>query len=184
LSIFRLISHGYHIFFGPSFVKLYLNDTLISNGTLNDGLFKLDLDTSFKSSLLSLHDKNHYGLKRDILNKNSSMLWHRRLGHISIRRIKRLVNDGILPTLDFTDFETCIDCIKGKQTNKFKKGAIKSLYVLDLIHTNICGPFSTPCFTGHKYFITFIDNYSRYNYLYLLSDKAQALNAFKIFKVE
>jgi hypothetical protein len=78
----------------------------------------------------------------------------------------------------------CIDCIKGKQTNKFKKGVIKSSYVLDFIHTDICGPFSTPCFTGHKYFITFIDDYSRYSYIYLLSDKAQALNAFKIFKVE
>ena len=55
------------------------------------------------------------------MNENSSMLWHRRLGHISIERIKRLVNDEVLSTLDFTNFNTCLDCIKGKQTNKTKK---------------------------------------------------------------
>ena len=43
-----------------------------------------------------------------------SMLWHRRLEHISIERIKRLVNEGVLSALDFADCETCADCIKGK----------------------------------------------------------------------
>ena len=42
------------------------------------------------------------------------MLWHQRLGHISIDKIKRLVKDGVLSTLDYTDLETCVNCIKGK----------------------------------------------------------------------
>ena len=42
------------------------------------------------------------------------MLWHQRLGHIYVDRIKRLVNDGVLSTLDFTDFDTYVDYIKGK----------------------------------------------------------------------
>ena len=58
------------------------------------------------------------------------MLWHKRLGHISIERIKRLINDGVLETLDFTNFGTCVDCIKGKQTNKTKKGARRSSDIL------------------------------------------------------
>ena len=48
------------------------------------------------------------------MNEDSSNLRHRRLGHISIDRIKRLVNDKVLNTLDFSDLDTCIDCIKGK----------------------------------------------------------------------
>ena len=63
------------------------------------------------------------GLKRCVLNEESFMLWHRRLGHISIERIKKLVNDEVLSTLDFADFETCVNCIKGKQTNQSKNGA-------------------------------------------------------------
>ena len=54
------------------------------------------------------------GIKRCVMNKNSSIPWHWRLGHISTDIIKRLVNDGVLITLDFTDFDTCVDCIKGK----------------------------------------------------------------------
>ena len=60
--------------------------------------------------------------------------------HISIDRSKRLVNDRILSTLDFTDFNTCMDCIKGKQTNKSKKGANRSSTILEIIHSDICCP--------------------------------------------
>ena len=41
------------------------------------------------------------------------MLWHQRLVHISIERMKRLVNEGVLRALDFADFETCVACSKG-----------------------------------------------------------------------
>ena len=48
------------------------------------------------------------------------------------------MNDGVLSTLDFTNFETCVDCIKGKQTNKSKIGATRSSAMLEIIHTDIC----------------------------------------------
>ena len=70
--------------------------------------------------------QENIGIKRFIMNEKSSKLWHRRLGHISIEGIKSLVNDGVLETLDFTDFSTCVDCIKGKQTNKTKKNPKRS----------------------------------------------------------
>ena len=110
------------------------------------------------------------------------MLWHRRLGHISIERVKKLVNDGVLSTLDFPDFGICVNYIKGKQTNKSKRGAKRSTNLLEIIHTNICCPDMDA--NGLKYFITFIDNYSRYMYLCLLRSKDEALGAFKVFKAE
>ena len=91
------------------------------------------------------------------MNKNSSILWHQRLRHISIDIIKRLVNDRVLSTLNFTDFDTCVDCIKGKQTNKLKKGAKKSSDILEIIHSDIC--CSDMHSYGQKYFISFIDDY-------------------------
>ena len=50
-----------------------------------------------------------------------------------------------------------------------------------MIHTDICGPFDAPSWSGEKYFITFIDNYSRYGYTYLLHDKAESVNVLKLF---
>lgn len=68
------------------------------------------------------------------------MLWHCRFKKISIERIKRLVKDRVLRTLDFTDFDTCISCIKEKQINKSKSGAKKSSFILEIIHIDICSP--------------------------------------------
>ncbi|KAL0421271.1 UNVERIFIED_CONTAM: Copia protein [Sesamum latifolium] len=116
------------------------------------------------------------------MNEDSSVLWHRRLGHISIERIKKLVNHGVLNTLDFTDFDTCVDCIKDKQTNVSKKGAKRSSNLLKIIHTDICCPDLDSY--GQRYFITFIDDCSRYMCIYFLEHKAKALYAFKVFKAE
>ena len=47
---------------------------------------------------------------------------------------------GVLSTLDFANFETCVNCIKGKQMNKSKKGTKRSTNLLEIIHTDICCP--------------------------------------------
>ena len=58
---------------------------------------------------------NSSGLKRRLINESSSMLWHKRLGHISR---ERLVSEGILNSLDFTDFKICVECVKGMNKHK------------------------------------------------------------------
>lgn len=98
------------------------------------------------------------------------MLWHRGLGHTLIERIKRLIKDGILKTLDFINLCTFVDCFKGKHTNKTKKGGTRSSKIT---HTYICGPCLEVCLNGMKYFISFIDNYSRYTYLYFFMIKVK-----------
>ena len=129
---------------------------LIGKGILSNGLFSINLRYN-----AVLH--THIGNKWCIMNEDSSILWRHRLGHISIDRIKRLVNEKILNTLDFANFDTCIDCIKGKQTNKFKKVSKRSTDVLEIIHSDICCPDMDA--HGPKYFIFFIDDCSRYMYL-------------------
>ena len=52
-----------------------------------------------------------------------------------------------------------------------------------VIHTYICGPF-TPTVGGYKYFITFIDDYSRYGFVELIREKFDSLEAFKVFKAK
>jgi len=119
-------------------------------------------------------------------NETSSKLWHYHLGHISRRRIERLIKDQILPSLDFTDADVdhCIDCIKGKYAKKIKKGANRSTGVLELIHTDICGPFNVRSVDGFNSFITFTDDFSRYGYIYQIKERSEALDKFKIFKAE
>ena len=105
------------------------------------------------------------------------------MGHISKERVERLISYGILPHLDFDDLEICVDCVKGKLTKTKKKGATRSENLLEIVHTDISGPyFTTLC--GKKYFITFIGDFSRYGYVYLIKEKANALEMFKVFRIE
>ena len=50
------------------------------------------------------------------------------------------MKDEILNTLDFANFKTCADCIKGKQTNISKKVANRNSSILEIIHIDICCP--------------------------------------------
>ncbi|KAL4304232.1 hypothetical protein GQ457_10G014510 [Hibiscus cannabinus] len=178
ISVSRLVPLGYCFKFSNVGFNLFYKSEIIGNGVLCDGLYSIDLQNNATHNVMHIQT----GTKRCVINEDSSTLWHRRLGHISIERIKRLVNDGVLNTLDFTDFDTCVDCIKGKQTNKSKKGAKRSSTILEIIHSDICCPDMDV--QGQKYFITFIDDYSRYMYLYMLHHKSEALEAFKVFKAE
>lgn len=99
-----------------------------------------------------------------------------------MERIQRLVKNEILPYLDFTDLGVCVDCIKGKHPNhKNKNAPTRSMQPLDIIHTEICGPFNFLTFRKEKYFITFIDNCSRYDYIYLFHESSQSINALEVF---
>ena len=56
--------------------------------------------------------------KRKRVHDTSLKLWHYRSGHILRRRIERLIKKSILPPLEFSGLEQCIDCIKGKYIKK------------------------------------------------------------------
>jgi hypothetical protein len=122
--------------------------------------------------------------KRKIINDVSSKLWHRRLGHILRGRIQYLVKESILPPLEFLDFEHCIYCIKGKYAKQIKKNVKRSAGILEIIHTDICGPFFIAYVDGYDSFITFTDDYSCYEYIYPIKERSEDLVKFKIFKAE
>ena len=61
------------------------------------------------------------GIKRICQNETSSMLWHKRLGHIAKEKLEQLVKNGVIANLDFSNFGTCINYIKGEQTKSTRK---------------------------------------------------------------
>ena len=66
----------------------------------------------------------------------------------------------------------------------FKAKGYRAKEVLDLVHTKLCGPMSTSTRDGYEYFISFIDDYSRYGYIYLMHHKSETFEKFKEFKAE
>ncbi|GJV20865.1 retrovirus-related pol polyprotein from transposon TNT 1-94 [Tanacetum coccineum] len=184
ISVPKLLLHDYEFMFGYYGLKVYFNSRLVGTGSLDNNLIKLKLDSNFEKYLLSMDVNVISNGKRKYLDEeSSSRLWYKRLGHISKDRMQRLIKERILHHLDFSDFNQCIECIKGKFVKTIKKGSTRSKHLLEIIHTDICGPFINDI-GGHKYFITFIDDYSRYTYVYLIKEKSESLDVFKVFKAE
>ena len=122
--------------------------------------------------------------KRKRVHDVSSKLWHCHLGHISRGRIEWLIKKSILTPLEFLDLEQCIDCIKGKYIKKIKKDTKRSVWILEIVYTNIYGPFPVKSVDGYDSFITFIDHYSCFGYIYPIKERSEALDKFKIFKAK
>ncbi|KAL0427787.1 UNVERIFIED_CONTAM: hypothetical protein Slati_2953500 [Sesamum latifolium] len=107
-------------------------------------------------------------------------IWHARLGHISKDRIRKLVDSKNLEIDNLDHLPTCESCLKGKMTKKpFVGQSAIANGLLDLVHTDVCGPLSIPARGGFSYFITFIDDHSWYGYVYLMRYKSEAFGRFK-----
>jgi hypothetical protein len=95
---------------------------VVGSGILCDGLYRIDLMPSLSSFSSSAPIVNVVvGSRRSRDMETSSMLWHKRLDYISKPRMEMLIKDGILVKLNFSDFDTCVDCVKGKLTSKTKR---------------------------------------------------------------
>lgn len=143
----------------------------------------------------AVRDKNLYKLvvhkqvicaNAALTGKASAQLWHERLGHLSkhgMDKLKPLV-EGLDGLQSPCQLELCKGCVQGKQHRKAfpKCSASHAKQVLELVHTDICGPMRTATLGGSKYFMTFIDDKSRKVFVYFLKSKAEALAKFQDFQ--
>ncbi|KAF7843809.1 Retrovirus-related Pol polyprotein from transposon TNT 1-94 [Senna tora] len=142
ISTSMLDALGYSFWQGNSRIDIYYNTIVVGSAKVLNGLYCLNLNPNFESPTIA-YVNTVTGHKRHRIDENSSMLWHRRLGHISRNRLDRFIKQEILPNLDFSDFDYCVDCIKGKFPAKARGGkANKSENILDIIHTDISGPIT------------------------------------------
>ena len=68
----------------------------------------------------------------------------------------------------------CI-CEKGKER--------RDVQVLDLVHSYLIGPLPTPSYGNSSYVLTFIDDFSRYCWVYFLKLKSEVFETFKVYKI-
>ena len=91
--------------------------------------------------------------------------------------------NNLIPAIN-VNTEKCKTCMLTKITKQPFPNVVRKSNVLDLIHSDICDFHSTPSIGNKKYVITFIDDYTRFCYVYLLHSKDEALDKFKIYKTE
>ncbi|KAL0413631.1 UNVERIFIED_CONTAM: Retrovirus-related Pol polyprotein from transposon RE2 [Sesamum radiatum] len=134
-------------------------------------------DCYFVLSMSNLIMSAQHKRKED--DHKNAQIWHVRLGHISKDRIRRLVDTKSLEIDDLHHLPTCKSCLKGKMTKKpFVGQSAIAKDLLDLVHTDVCGPLSIPSRGGFSNFITFTNDHSRYGYVYLMRYKSEAFGRF------
>jgi hypothetical protein len=91
----------------------------------------------------------------------------------------------LLSSCDFESFDTCESCLVGKMTKTpFVGQSERASDLLRLVHTDVCGTMSSVVRGVFQYFITFIDDFSRYGYIYLMRHKSESCEKFKEFQNE
>nr|GFB47930.1 retrotransposon protein, putative, Ty1-copia subclass [Tanacetum cinerariifolium] len=111
------------------------------------------------------------------IDLSNSLTNERYIYAVSNKRAKLELDSALLA------FEKCVSCMSGKMARKpYTHQVERAKDLLGLIHTDVCGPFKIR--QGASYFVTFIDDFSRYGYVYLLKHKHEVFETFKLFQKE
>ena len=121
--------------------------------------------------------------KRKREDVNAIYLWHYRLGHINESRINKLYKKKFFDPYDYESYETYESYLMKKMIKtQFTGHGKRASDILDLVHTDVCGPISTQARDGYFYFIIFIDDRSKFGYVYLMKYKFEAFDKFKEYQ--
>ena len=178
LSVGQLIDDGYHINFSSTGCVIQERQTgkVIATGSKHGRLFLLDIG---HRSLFSSSSPN--------FNKLWT-IWHSRLGHVNNVYLHSLFKNGCLePTFDnklmssllSSKCATC--CLSKSHILPFPIHRARALSSFDIIHTDVWGIAPTLSRTGFKYYVTFIDDHSRFTWIYFMRFKSEVFSLFQKF---
>ena len=158
-----------NVIFSPNDVKFQdiESSRLIGKGVTKGDLYMLE-------ELTSVPDYSCSFTSASLLNKHA--LWHARVGHPHVKALNLMV-----PGVVFEN-KNCEACILGKHCRTvFQKSTTVYENCFDLVHSDV---WTAPCLSrdSYKYFVTFIDEKSKYTWLTLIQTKDRVLDAFRNFQ--
>ena len=118
-----------------------------------------------------------------VSSQNNWKFWHKRLGHPNAKTLLSLFRTGLLNKKVASYHDIVMDC----STCKLGKSKILPFLIhdtlatksFDIIHSDVWGITPVISHTYYKYFVTFIDDHSRFTWVYLLQSKSEVFDAFK-----
>lgn len=162
LSVKKLAENGNVIIFKDDRCVIRNGNQVKALGQISEDLYKV-----------SCQEKAYFSKNKE---KNCIHVWHYRFGHINFETIEEMFKENMVHGLEIQKCNCkndCESCIQGKLTRKPFKKQIDNRKgeILELIHTDLCGPMECETPGKKRYFLTFIDDYSRFTVLYLLNSK-------------
>ncbi|KAK2354410.1 putative mitochondrial protein [Trifolium repens] len=191
VSQFSRDNNVYFVFSADScLVKSQANDAILLKGRVGrDGLYEFpDLALNSAKSSSSLHSSVSINTVSHCtppisLAPSSHYLWHLRLGHPNNHVFKLVLQSCNFSISNKDTMPFCTACCVGK-SHRLHSPASTTTYhkPLELVYSDLWGPSPSPSTLGYSYYISFVDAFSRFTWIYLLKSKSDALTVFKQFK--
>ena len=110
--------------------------------------------------------------------------WHCRYGHLNYGYVNKLLSKDLVEGMKYSDTKStkeCQACALGKMhRNAFPNQSMnRAIEILQIIHSDVCGPMQVDSMGGSRYMLTFIDDFSQYCTVYLIKSKDEVLTKFK-----
>ncbi|RVW95066.1 Retrovirus-related Pol polyprotein from transposon RE1 [Vitis vinifera] len=172
LSVGQLIEKGFKVIFEDKWC-------MIKDAKGRD-VFKVKMRA--KSFALNLMEDEQIAFSSTVSNAE---LWNRRLGHFHHVGLLYMQKQNLVKGVPLLEdkLADCVACQYGKQTRRpFPQTAWRAMHKLQLVHTDVGGPQKTPSLNGSKYYIAFIDDYTRFCWIYFLKSKSEVANVFWKYK--
>ena len=107
------------------------------------------------------------------INTIIAQIWHNRLGHPSYQKLDVLIIKPYLDHLKSHYTDTCYVCPLAKQRRiPFISHNHLSPFPFDLVHYDIWGPFYVSAHCHYRFFVTLVDDCTRYTWIYLIKHKS------------
>ena len=115
-------------------------------------------------------------------DRQLNKMWHNRLGHPNFHVLSTLFKSSYLGNKNFPISFDCTTCKLGKsKTLPFPHNASRANHCFDIIHNDVWEISPNVCHAGYKYFVTFIDDYNQFTWVYFLRSKAEVFYVFQRF---
>ena len=119
-------------------------------------------------------------------SNETSKIFHEIFGHMSYKYLQSLNKDGMVkgPPQIKSSNGAWIGCVVGKHPeSSYKKGKERrATKTLGLVNLDLIGPLITPYYGGSRYFLTFIDYFSRFCWVFFLKLKSKIFETLKVWK--
>lgn len=157
-----LDSHGYAI-------KDSRTNMIILYGPNRHGLYPISSSSSFKS--------RSSAARALLASTQVSSLWHQRLEHPSATTHSRLASS--FSSITSPILHHCTACAQAKCTRlPFLLSTTTSTKCLELIHSDVWGPSPFLSMKSYRYYVIFVDDFSRYSWIYPLHNKSEVCSVF------
>ena len=141
-------------------------------------------------SLYHLNCQAHNEQTNAAVNKSKETkedTWHRRYGHLGVRNLQKLAKEKLVDDFDFNasrETTFCESCVEGKHhRSRFPvDGGKRSSEPLGFVHSDVCGKMNATSLSGGEYFLTFIDDNTRFTWIYVLDHKDEVFPCFLEWK--